>query len=182
MNVEDYKALKAKAATEGFYTGLLWVASFACFVGQFAWPSMSMLSMLIAFMSLLFVIKRLRGYRDARLDYLPFSKAFVYSISVFLYASLIMALGQWVYFQFLDHGYMVQQYMKQMQSPEMQEMLKGIEGFKPDDLQFILEQFSALRPIDIAFQFLSTNVIIGLLVSLPVATLSMGKGRKSLNA
>ncbi len=178
MNVDDYKALKATAATEGLYTGLAWVASFACFIGQFANPSLSMASMLIALLSVIFVIIRLRRYRDTKLDELPFFKAFVYSLSVFLYASLVMALGQWIYFQFLDQGYMIQEYMKQLQKPEIMEVLKGIEGFKEDDLQFVLDQFNSLRPIDIAFQFLSTNIILGLLLSFPVAALSMGKSVK----
>lgn len=178
MNTEDYKALKSTAATEGLYTGLLWVVSFACFIGQFASPSLSFVSMFVALLSVVLVIKRLRNYRNTKLDTLSFFKAFVYAMSVFLYASLIMALGQWIYFQFIDHGYMIQEYMKQIQKPEFTEMLTGIEGFKEDDLQFIIEQFNSLRPIDIAFQFLSTNIVIGLLLSFPVAALSMGKAVK----
>lgn len=161
--------------------GLLWVASFACFVGQFAAPSLSMVSMLLALLSIVLLIIRLRKYRNANLKELPFFKAFVYSMSVFLYASLVMALGQWIYFQFLDNGYMMQEYMKQLNQPEFLEMMKGIDGFKQDDLQFLFEQISQLRPIDITFQFLSSNIIIGLILSFPVAMLTMGKSNTANN-
>jgi len=178
MTIEDYKALRAKAATEGLYTGLLWLASFACYVGQFSVPNLVLGTMLFGFVSLLMMIVRLRSYRNANLDELPFSKAFLYALSVFLYASLIMALGQWAYFQFLDNGYLFSEYTKQMNSAEMQELLKGLNGFDPEYINIALEEINALRPIDLTFQFLSVNITLGLFLSIPIAFLTMGKGVK----
>ena len=56
----------------------------------------------------------------------------------------------------------------------MQEMMK-LYGLTEQDIHFMLENIAALRPIDIALQFFSTNLMLGVFVSLPVA-LVMRKG------
>ena len=42
-------------------------------------------------------------------------------------------------------------------------------GLTAEDMKFVLENIAALRPIDIALQFFSTNLMMAVFVSLPVA-------------
>ena len=166
MTTEQYRILKQKAATEGFITGLLWLLSFALFVGQFAMPVLSFLGMAVAVVSAVLVITRLRQWCNVNaVDSLSFWKAFSYAFSVYLYASLIMAFGQWIYFQFVDNGYLIGQYVERLNSDEFKAIMKGVEGFNPDEIKPVIDQIAELRPIDIALQFLSSDLVISFFLS-----------------
>ncbi len=175
MTFEQYKDLKAKASFEGLYVGLMWLFSFAAFVMQFSIPNLSLISMGTAAASVVLVIVRLRRYRNEKLDELPYFKAFMYCLLVFFYASLVMALGQWIYFQYIDQGFLMQSYVKQLESPEFKELMKGVSELKPEDVKLMLEQVSELRAIDIAMQFLSTNIVISVILSMITAFFAAGK-------
>lgn len=180
MSLEEYKALKTKAPQEGLIVGLLWVAAFACYIGQLKYPWLGLMWMPFSVLSLVVPIDHLRGYRNRKLDELPYFKAFVYLFMVFLYATLIMALGQWVYFQFIDGGFLYSELMKTYDSPEFKQLFDAyndVEGFDIDVFKGAIEQFFLLRPIDIAFQFLSLDVVVSLFLAMFGAVLSMGKKR-----
>ncbi len=181
MNAEEYKALKAMAPQEGLVVGVLWVAAFACYIGQLQFTILGLFVMPLSFLSVFVAVNHLRGYRNRFLDSLPYFKAFVYLFQVFLYASLIMALGQWIYFQFMDNGFLYNEITKVMGSAEFKqamEVYKDMEGFDENMFKVAVDQISGMRPIDIAFQFLSIDVIVSLFLSLFLAMLSMGKAVK----
>lgn len=180
MTLEQNKELKAKASTEGFFVGILWLFAFSSYILQFSAPSMTFVAMAVSASSVILTISRLRRYRNSFLDELPFFKAFVYSLLVYFYASLIMALGQWVYFQFIDQGYLMSEYTKQLDTPEIKEMLKGMTELKSEDVKMMLEQVASLRPIDIAMQFLSSNILLSVILSIATALFSFGKATKPL--
>lgn len=119
--------------------------------------------------SLVHAAMKLRKFRDNVLGgKISFRRAYGYSILTYLYAALLFAVAQYLYFQFLDNGFLVSQYSLQASSPQMQEMMK-LYGLTEQDIRFMLENIAALRPIDIALQFFSTNLMLGVFVSLPVA-------------
>lgn len=181
MNAEEYKALKAMAPQEGLVIGILWVAAFACYIGQLMQPILGLMVMPLSLISVIVAVNHLRGYRNQHLDFLPYFKAFVYLFQVFLYASLIMALGQWIYFQFMDQGFLYSEIMKMMGSQEFKqamEVYKDMDGFDENIFKVAVDQISQMRPIDIAFQFLSVDVVVSLFLSLFLAMLSMGKAVK----
>lgn len=182
MTLEQYKELKAKAATEGFYVGLLWLFSFAAYVCQFMIPSASFAMMIASAASVIMTISRLRLYRNRYLDELPYFKAFVYSLMVYFYASLIMACGQWVYFQFIDQGFLLSEYVKMIDKPEFKVLLNEVPELKPDDVKMMFEQVASLRPIDLAMQFLSTNILISVFLAFFTAMLSFGKATTPIAA
>lgn len=168
---EEYEQLKAFARIDGALVGVLWVLSFAFFIGEFYEPLLGLVSIIIGTASIVFASLRLRRFRDNVLDgVISFRRAFLYSILTYFYAALIMAAGQFIYFQFIDHGFMLSQYEEMTGRPEFKTMLNAY-GIKPSEMQMAMDNIAALRPIDIALQFLTTNIILGLAVSLPMATM-----------
>jgi hypothetical protein len=99
---------------------------------------------------------------------MSFARAYGFSILTYLYAALLFAVAQFLYFQYMDNGFLVSQYSLQASSPQIQEMMK-LYGLTEQDIRFALENIAALRPIDIALQFFSTNLMLGVFVSLPMA-------------
>lgn len=177
---EEYEQLKAFARIDGAMVGGLWILSFACFVGEFHNPMFGMLSLLIGVGSLIFAAVRLRLFRDNVLDgRISFRRAFGYSLLTFAYAALLMAAAQYIYFQFIDQGFIISKYTE-MASTEEFKSLMGVYGIKQEEMNAAMETLSSLRPIDIALQFITTNIILGVIISLPIAAIMKSTYRKSI--
>ena len=91
--------------------------------------------------------------------------------------ALLMAAAQFVYFQFIDQGFMLSKYAEITNTPEFKTMLSAY-GMKPDDMKLAMDNLASLRPIDIALQFLTTNIILGFMISLPIAAMMKSRYRK----
>lgn len=176
---EEYEQLKAFARIDGAVLGGLWILSFACFIGEFFEPMLGLAATAIGVGSLVFVGLRLRHFRDdIRNGTLSFGCGLLFSMYVFFYASLLMAAAQFAYFQFIDHGFLLEQYSQMVSTQEFQALLKT-SGLRNDDMKFAIENLGALRPVDIALQFFTLNLFLGLFISLPMAAMMMRKPRRN---
>lgn len=166
---ESYQHLRAFARIDGGKLGLFWIGSFALFVLNFSFPLCGMLWM-ITMIATPFIIGILtRRYTVSQLDgTITYGRAYVYSFLVTFYASLILAIAQWVYFQYIDNGFFLNQYVKIMSSQDVSNALSSM-GYKIDEINKLIEVLRSLRPIDIALQVLWSNMIAGLIISLTTA-------------
>lgn len=177
---EEYEQLRAFARIDGAIVGGLWIVSFAFFIGEFSYPVLANLALLAGVASIVTATLRLKRFRDNVLDgVITFGRALLYGMLVYFYASLLMAAAQFVYFQFIDQGFLMTQYATIVSTPEFKSMIKAY-GMRPEDTDLIIDNISALRPIDIALQFFSLNIIMGFFVSLPVAVMLKSKYKRKL--
>lgn len=168
MTTEEYIQLKAFARIDGAWLALVWTASFALYIGGMTNPLLMMAGMLVAVCSPFFVAARLRRFRDrVREGYLSFRRAYAYSALTFFYGALLFAVAQFVYFQFIDQGYIANRVAEVMGDPQMRQVIKayGMGQAMDETIQALRDT----RPIDYALSYFTTNVIIGILLSLPVA-------------
>lgn len=173
----EYLQFKAYARQYGAVMGLIWIVSFACFVGAVSIPAMSFCFdfsiILIPFLAAFFV----RLYRDGIIGgSISFRRAFGYSAFIFFYATLILAIAQWVYFQYLDHGMIVGTMVQNINKPEFEEVLK-LNGISKKEIEDNLQMLAETRPIDIVFAFIWLNMLAGLIISWIVALFSK-RGKK----
>lgn len=168
MTPEEYKQLKAYARIDGALLGIMWIISFACYVMGMSNPMLMMGGMLIAVCSPFFAATRVRKFRDeARDGILSFKRALAYSILIFFYAALLFAVAQYAYFQFIDDGQIMSKLISMMNEPQNKQIIEAY-GLK-QSMDESLKVMAATRPIDYALNYLSINIIIGLLLSLPIA-------------
>ncbi len=178
MNPIEYKQLKAFAAMDGGLLGLIWIAAMACSVGQFKYESLSMVSMILMIGSLIFTVKRERRFaREIREDKgFTFGQAWLYTILMVIFASLLTAIAAYAYFAFLDHGFVSEGYTKFLGQPEVKKILTGLDkGSNLSDM--ILQQIVIMRPIDWAMNMLTTNIFVGMVFSPFIALISRKKRR-----
>lgn len=169
MTPSEYIQLKAFARVDGLMLALLWVASFGCYIAGFSNPSWSLVAMLLAVSTPVVAFVRLRNYRDyGREGFISLSRAWVFVILMFFYAAILFALAQYVYFAYMDNGYFVTAMTKMMSTPEAAQMMKQYEGMT-EAVGEGLQSLRAMRPIDLALQVLSTNIMIGIVVGFPIA-------------
>lgn len=169
MTTQEYIQLRAFARVDGTYLGILWIVSFACYLAGIGNSMAAFIGGLMAITSPYFAVMRLKKFRDEVRDgVLSGKRSMFYYAMMFFYGSLLFALAQYIYFAFIDGGYMVRAYMSLLSSPEMKEALTAY-GMTADQLMQALNEFSTVSPIMTSLNIMTMNITIGLLLSLPVA-------------
>ncbi len=170
MDPIEFKQLKAFARQEGTYVGLIWIVSFACFIGEFSSPILGLSAMILAVISPFFLAIRLKRFRDqARDGAISFRRALAFCILAFFYASLLFAVAQYVYFRYIDNGFLVSQYTTMFSTPEAKNMMNAFAA--GNQIKDGINLLGSLRPIEIVFEFLSMNISIGIIISVPIAAI-----------
>ncbi|CCY80599.1 putative uncharacterized protein [Prevotella sp. CAG:1185] len=175
---EEYEQIKAFARIDGAIMGVMWIISFACFIAQFYMPLLNMAALIFGIASIIVSAIRLRNFRDNILDgVISYWRAYGYSLLTYFYAALLLAAAQYIYFQFIDHGFLLNQYTAMTSSPEFKSMMT-LYGIKADEMKLTMDTIATLRPIDIALQFLTTNLFFGIVISWPMAALIKSKYKR----
>ena len=180
---QDYEQLKAYARIDGLLVALIWTASFLCCMRMALNPMMFMLALGIGAFSLAFAAMRLKRFRDNILDgFISYRRSLAYSIMTYLYASLLFAGIQYLYFQFIDGGDFINMQLNALNDPQAKQMMQSVYGLTPQDIEFAIQNLRALTPIRMALQFFTTNVLMGIIVSVPIALIMQRKNRHFTNA
>ena len=171
MTAEEYVQLKAFARIDGAWVAGLWTVSFAFYILGITQPPMMIMGMVAAVLSPFYAAVRLGKFRDRVRDgVISFGRAYLYSAHTFFCAALLFAAAQFAYFQFLDNGFLADRVAEVLGDPQTRQVIRayGMDQAVSNTLQAI----RSLRPIDYALNYLTTNIIIGLLLSLPVAAVT----------
>lgn len=167
MTAAEYVQLKAYARQDGFFLAILWIASFVSYIVGLSNQILAMAAMLLAMMTPFFVASRLRKFRDeGREGFISFRRSYAYTIFVFFYGAVLLAVAHYLYFAFLDEGYLVNSFAKMMNTDEGRTMLEqyGLSKVVDDSLA----EMAMTRPIDYALNFLTINITLGFILGVPI--------------
>lgn len=163
INVANLLQLKAFARQDALLLALLWAASFACIMLLNAGLIGNVLALATPFL----VGYRLKAFRTQALyGVISFRRAYAYSLYVFIYASLVFALVQYAYFQFLDNGAfaeLITTTMKQV-APVYEQ-----NGVSKEEIKSSMDLITMITPVQWAFMFMMQNLFVGAIISLPIA-------------
>ena len=170
MTPDEYIQLKAFARVDGAMLSLFWIGSFACYVGGLSHQPLGLAALCLAVASLFFIAKRLQNFRDyGREGIISFMRAWAYVILSFFYAGLLFALAQYIYFAYLDHGYVFSVIERTMEMPEFNDMMA--QYGMGDMAGQMMDEFRRISPIDFALHGLTTNITFGIILGMPIAAL-----------
>jgi len=167
MTAPEYIQLKAYARQDGFFLALLWTASFVCYIMGISNQMLGMLAIGLAIMTPFFVAGRLRKFRDeGREGLISFRRSYAYTIFVFFYAAVLLAVVQFLYFAYIDNGYLMSSFSRMMSSEEGKQIISqyGMSQMVEEGLS----EMANIRPIDYALNILTVNIIIGFIVGVPI--------------
>lgn len=167
MTAPEYIQLKAYARQDGFFLALLWTASFVCYIMGITNQMLGMLAIGLAIMTPFFVAGRLRKFRDeGREGLISFRRCYAYTIFVFFYAAVLLAVVQFLYFAYIDNGYLMSSFSRMMSSEEGKQIISqyGMSQMVEEGLS----EMANIRPIDYALNILTVNIIIGFIVGVPI--------------
>ncbi|MBQ9656591.1 MAG: DUF4199 domain-containing protein [Prevotella sp.] len=181
MTPEEYVQLKAFARQDGALLSLFDIGGLFCYVQGLTNPVMAMLALLLIVASPFFAANRLRHFRDdAREGIISFKRGYFYTVLVFFYAGLLLAAAFYVYFAFIDNGYLLGKFGEMLHSDEGSRALK-LYGLK-EQVEQALRELALMRPIDYALNMLTMQITTGFLLGLPIAGLMQRKAVKSQNS
>ena len=166
--------MKAFARVDGALLAAIWVASFACYVAGISNPLYGILALVLMLATPFFVCRRLGKFRDeGRSGVISMKRGWAYSAYVFFYAAVLLALAQYVYFAYIDQGYLLMTLTKMVSSPEAKQALEqyGLQQTMNENL----EMMSQMRPIDYAVNVLTVNIFIGIVLGLPIGAVMQRK-------
>lgn len=169
ITTETIVQLKAFTRQDGLILALLWIASFACMV----YAPESGLGTLLALSTPCIVVWRMIAFRNYALGgVLSFRRGVAYVWYCFFYASILFAVAQYLYFRFLDHGFMAQLLTQtgQMLMPYYEK-----QGISAQYVSNAITMFNSMTPIQLAFVFMMENILTGILLSAPLALIGMSK-------
>ena len=174
MTAPEYIQLKAYARQDGFFLALLWIASFASYIMGLSNQMLAMAAMLMAVISPFFVANRLRKFRDeGREGVISFGRSYAYTIFVFFYGAVLLAVAQYLYFAYMDNGYLVNSFAKMMSTDEGKMLLEQYGMTKVIDDS--LAEMAATRPIDYALNLLTINISLGFILGVPIGLIMRRK-------
>lgn len=166
------RQLKAFARQDGAFLSLIWLASLFC---MFKCPDTTW-GPLLMFTTPFFIMWRLTAFRENILyGEISFRRALAYCCYVFFYASLLFALGQYLYFQFIDNGAFIQVLDS---SVERLKPVYAEQGFSSEELDLALKTITLMKPIDLVFTFMMYNLFIGASLSMLIAIFGKRGKRK----
>ena len=174
MTAPEYIQLKAYARQDGFFLALLWIACFAGYIIGLTSQFMALASMLMVITTPFFVANRLKKFRDeGREGVISFGRGYAYTIFVFFYGAVLLAVAQYLYFAYMDNGYLVNSFAKMMTSEEGRTMLEQYGMTKVVDDS--LAEMAATRPIDYALNILTINISLGFILGVPIGLIMQRK-------
>ncbi len=151
----------------GTYLGGYWILKFILFPLGLTIPFLSFLfvglTLCVPFMGYYYV----RMYRNTVCSgSISFLHAWIFTVFMYMFAALLTAVAHYIYFRFIDHGFVINAYESQI------DILNKSGVPDRTTIQTCFKKhwnWKSLTPIDITMQLVSWNVFCGSLLALPTA-------------
>ncbi|MGR4837482.1 MULTISPECIES: DUF4199 domain-containing protein [unclassified Bacteroides] len=161
----------------GTYMGMYWILKFILFPIGLTVPLLALLFMgltvCVPFMGYYYT----RMYRNAACGgSIGFLHSWIFTVFMYMFAALLAAVAHYVYFRFIDHGYIIStcesmlDTLAQTNAPGMEEYIAAYRE--------ALEAARMLTPIDITMQLVSWNVFIGSILAVPTSLFVMKRKKE----
>lgn len=172
------KTLQQHAMYYGTMMGLFWIIKFTLLPMGFRIPLLQLLFIFATcFVPVLGYIYA-RKYRNKFCDgKISLYKGLIFTVSMYFYASILTAAGHYIYFQFIDNGYLTDTYLNILES--LKESMAGVYEESIDQLIENVTKIAQLSPLQLSLQLISQNIFYGILLSIPTALFIMKKGDKN---
>ena len=172
---ESRNYLQKYAMHFGTYMGVYWIVKFILFPLGFHIPFCSFLFIIMT-LSVPFVgYYYTKMYRDKICNgSIRFSHAVIFSIFMYMFASLLVAMAHYIYFQFIDHGFIINSYTQLWD--ELMATTPALTENK-EIIQETIDNVRSLNSINITMQLLSWDVFWGSLLAIPTALMVMKRAK-----
>ncbi len=161
----------------GTYMGVYWIVKFILFPLGFHIPFLSLLYMILTLSVPVIGYYYVKAYRDKICGgSIRFAHAVIFTIFMYMFASLLVAVAHYLYLEFIDHGYLLDAYTRLLH--EAMEQNQALLDNK-EMIEEMISNIRELSPIDITMQLVSWDIFWGAILSIPTGLFVMKKPRSS---
>lgn len=167
MTKIDYKVFQQYASLYGLGVGVIWLLAFYFSIYGIGTPGLGLLGDVCVVAGPVAAFYWAKKYRNNVLaGSITFGNALYFFFSVYVYAVIILAAGQFIYFSYLDQGFLYNTYKEILAQPAYQQMLHSM--MNQEQVNTTLDQFreATFRPIALIFGFMGFHLVIGFVLSL----------------
>ena len=170
----------------GTYMGIYWILKFILFPLSFSIPFLQFLfiglTLGVPFMGYYY----LKIYRDKICGgSITFSKAFIFTVMLYVFASLLTAVAHFIYYQFIDQGLIaehvtlwVNQLLEQLDDmPQVDETEVKLIHSTFDEF---ITTFTKMSATDMTFNNMSRNIFGGIILALFTALIGQRRPKNNL--
>ncbi len=158
----------------GTCMGLLWAFKFMLFPLGLKIPLLQLLFLVLTLGVPILGYGFAKRFRDRDGDgTMTFWHAFLFVVSLYLFASMLVAVVHYIYFRYIDNGFILETWRN---------LWRQITETAGADLTPVMQQYedafnllAGLSPLELTFQMVSNNLFLGILMAIPTALLVMRK-------
>lgn len=174
MTENNKGSMQRYAMLFGTYMGGFWIAKFTLFPLGLSSPFLLLIFLGLTLYVPFLGFKYTKKYREQVLGgSISFLHAWAFNLLLYAFAALLTSMAHYVYFQFIDHDYILSTYQTLLEEVSAT-AAPGMESYI-SQLKTNLELVKSLSPLDITFQLISQNIFYGSLIALPTALFAMKK-------
>lgn len=152
--------------------GVFWIIKFIFLPLGFNFPLLQLCFVLCTlFVPILGYLYSLKFRNTCCGGTISFSRAFIFTVCMYIFAAMLTAVAHYVYFQFIDKGFLMDMYRQQLN--DLKTIAQDNLANSIDQIMIAFDTVAALTPIQLTFQLISQNVFYGVILSLPTALLVM---------
>ena len=156
----------------GTLMGIYWIIKFAFLPLGFTYPILQLLFLLFTLLVPVLGYILTRKYRDIYcFGKISFRHAFIFNIMMYSFASLLAGMGHYIYFAFIDKGYLFGRYLEILDS--VKSTLPAEMMVSADNLNEAFSVISSMPPIELTFQLMSQNFFYCSIIAIPTALIVM---------
>ena len=170
MTPAEYIQLKAFARQDGALLAVLWISASLFYLMGLSNSMLGLAGIMLLLYTPFFVGGRLRNFRDyGREGIISFRRGYAYTVMVFFYGGVLLAVAHYLYFAFMDKGFVLSQLSKVISTDEGQQILQQYGMTQAIDQS--LQEMATIRPIDYALNMLTVNITLGFILGIPISLL-----------
>lgn len=165
----------------GTYMGVYWILKFILLPLMFIIPFFQLLYTILTLAVPIVGYYYAKMYRDKMCGgIIRFSHAVFFTVFMYMFASLLMAAVHYVYFQFIDHGFIFNALAEYWDQTIEQSSLSLADKELSKEM-FDIHKINSLSAINITMQMLSSDVFFGSILAIPTGLMVMKKAKTENN-
>lgn len=175
MDFELYRTTKEFCAEYGTFTGIVWSITFLlCTEGltgnNILYLMLGMGLLLICLITPFYFAWRYKQHLTTPGDRVPMGMAFFFAIFMLVYACIITGVAQFLYFNFIDKGRLLEYFQATMSNPEVINQYKQIGAAEIlEQSRTQLQEIANLSPLELTLNLFANSILGSVVLSIPVA-------------